>query len=115
MPHLHKKRIYVVWSKFDGSMLPLTFHFYHDLISLQLEVGTVIIWLVIGGVACLEDEWVDLVVLEKMCATFIGVAVVAVKEEVLGVELASSTGPTEDTHCLHPDIPVHISRWHVVG
>ena len=52
--------------------------------------------------------------LEKMCVPIIEVAVMAVKEEDLGVDLASSTGPTEDNNCLHPDIPVHIPRRHVV-
>ena len=51
---------------------------------------------------------------EKMCGPFIGVAVMAIKEEDLGVELASSTGSTEDTHSLHPDIHVHISQHRVV-
>ena len=49
-----------------------------------------------------------------MCGPIIEVAVMAAKEEVMGVDLASSTGPTEDTHCLHPDIPAHISRRRVV-
>ena len=48
--------------------------------------------------------------LEKICGPLVEVAVMAVKEEDLGVELAISTGPTEDTHCLHPAIPIHMSR-----
>ena len=43
-----------------------------------------------------------------MCVPIIKVAVMAVKEEDLGVDIARSKGPTEETHCLHPDIPVHI-------
>ena len=39
----------------------------------------------------------------------IKVAVMAVKEEDLWIKLASSTGPTEETHFLHSSIPVHIS------
>ena len=49
-----------------------------------------------------------------MCGPIIEVAVMAVKEENLGVDHASSTGPTEQTHCLHPAIRVHISRRRVV-
>ena len=90
-------------------MLSLPFHFCCAVISLQLQVGPVIIWLVVGGVACLEDKWVDSVVSEKMWGPIIEVDVMVVKEEDLEVGLASSTGPTEETHCLHPDIPVHIS------
>ena len=52
--------------------------------------------------------------LEKMCGPIIEVAVMAVKEEDLWIELAGSTGPTEETHCLHSAIPVHISRRRVV-
>ena len=90
-------------------MLSLPFHFFYDVISLQIEVGPIIIWLVVGGVAFLEDKWVDVVGLQNMCGPIIKVAVVAIKEEDLGVHLASSTGPTEETHCLHPATPVHIS------
>ena len=49
-----------------------------------------------------------------MYVPIIEVAVMAVKEEDLGIHLARSTGPTEETHCLHPSIPVHISRRHTV-
>ena len=52
--------------------------------------------------------------LEKMCGPIIEVAVMAFKEEDLGVDLAISTGPTEENNCLHPDIPVRISRRRVV-
>ena len=90
-------------------MLSLPFHFFCAVISLQLEVGTIIIWVVVSGVACLEDKWGDVVGLQNMCGPIIEVAVVDVKEEDLGVHLASSTGPTEDTCCLNPAIPVHIS------
>ena len=58
----------------------------------------IIIWLVVGGVACLEDKWVVVVGSEKMCGSIIEVAFMAVKEEDLGGDLASSTGPTEETH-----------------
>ena len=49
-------------------MLSLPFRFFYAVISLQLEVGPIIIWLVIGGVACLEYKWGD-VVDHRMCAT----------------------------------------------
>ena len=91
-------------------MLSLTYNFCYAVISLQLEVGPIIIWLVIGGVTCLQDKWGDVVGSQNMCGPIIKVAFMAVKEEDLGVHLDSSTGPTEETHCLHPDIPVHISR-----
>ena len=114
MPHIHKNIIHVGRSKFDGSMLSMQFHFFYTVLSIQLQVGPVIICLVIIGVTCLEDKWGDVVGSEKMCGPFIGVAVMAIKEEDLGVELASSTGSTEDTHILHPAIPVHISQGRVV-
>ena len=43
-----------------------------------------------------------------MCGPFIGVAIMDIKEEDLGCKLASSIVPTEETRCLHPDIPVHM-------
>ena len=64
--------------------------------------------------SCLEDKWGDVVRSHNMCGPIIEVAVMAVKEEDLGVHLASSTGPTEDTNCLYPAIPVHISRRLIV-
>ena len=67
-----------------------------------------------GGVACLEDKWGDGLGLENMCSPIIKVAVMAVKEEDLGVNLASSTCPTEETHCLHTAISVYISQRSVV-
>ena len=73
-------------------------------------VWPIIIWLVIGGVACLEDKWGDVVGLQNMCGPIIEVAVMSVKEEDLGVNLARSIGLTEETHCLYPSIPVNISR-----
>ena len=109
MPHLYNNRIHVGSSKFHGSMLSLPFQFFYSVISLQFQVGPTIIWLVVGGVACLEDKLGDVVRSDKMCGPIIEVAVMAVNEEDLGVDLASSTGPTEDTHCLHTAIPVHIS------
>ena len=109
MPHLHKNRIHMGRSKFGGSIMCLPFHFCYAVISLQLQVGPVVIWMVLGGVACLEDKWGDVVGSQNMFGPIIEVAVMAIKEEDLGDDLASSTGPTEETHCLHPDIPVHIS------
>ena len=44
----------------------------------QLWVGVNLV--VVGGVACLEDKWGDVVGLEKMCGPIIKVAVMAVKE-----------------------------------
>ena len=79
-------------------MLSLPFRFCYAVISLQLEVGPIIIWLVIGGEPCLEDKWGDVVGSQNMCGPIIEVAVMAVKEEDLGVHLARSTGPTEETH-----------------
>ena len=114
MPHIHKKIIHVGRSKFDGSVISLPFHFCCAIISLQFQVGPVIIWLVAGGVACLEDKWVDVVGSEKMCGPIIEVAVMAVKEEDLGVDLSRSKGPNEKTRCLHPATPVHISRRRTV-
>ena len=90
-------------------MLSLPFHSCYAIIYLQHAVGPIIVWLVIGEVACLEDIWGDVVGLQKMCGPIIKLAVMAVKEEDLGIHLASSTGPTEETHCLHPAIPFHIS------
>ena len=54
-------------SKFHGYMLSLKFHFFYAVISLQLQVGPVIIGLVVDGVACLEDKCGYVVGLEKMC------------------------------------------------
>ena len=106
--------MHVVRSKFHGSILSLPFQFFYAIISLQLEVGTIIIWLAVGVVAGLEDKWGDVVGLEKMCVPIIEVDDMAVKEDEMLIELASSTGPTEDTCCLHPAINVHISRRRVV-
>ena len=64
-------------------MLSLPFLFGYALLSLHQSVGTIIIWLVVGGVACLEDKWVDVVGLQNMCGPIIKVAVVAIKEEDL--------------------------------
>ena len=49
-----------------------------------------------------------------MCSPIIELSVTAVKEEDLGVDIDSSTVPTEETHCLHPAIPNHIYRRLVV-
>ena len=91
-------------------MLSMTFHFFYAVISLQLEVGPIIIWLVVGGVACIEDKWGDVVGSQNIFGPIIKVVVMDVKEEDLGVDLASSTGPTEETSCLHPAIHFHIYR-----
>ena len=95
-------------------MLYLPFQFFYAVISIQLQVGLVIIWMVVGGVACLEDKWGDVVGSEKMCGPIIEVDVMSAKEEDLGVDLASSIGHTEETHFLHPAIPLHISIRSVV-
>ena len=95
-------------------MLSLPFHFFYAVIYLQLQVGPIITWLVVGGAACLEDKWGDVVGLEKMCGPIIELAVMDVKEENLGVDISISTGSTEETHCLHLAIPFHISRRRVV-
>ena len=114
IPHLYKNIIHVGSSKFHGSVLSLPFHFCCSIISFQIKVGTIIIWLVVGGVAGLEDKLVDVVGFYKMCDPTIKVAAMNVKEEDLWIELASSTDPTEETNCLHLDIPFHIYRRHAV-
>ena len=43
-----------------------------------------------------------------MCGPITEVDVVAVKEEVLFIEIDRYTDSTEETHCLHTVIPVHI-------
>ena len=83
MPHLHKNIIHVGSSKFHGSMLSLPFHFCCAVISLQLEIGPIIIWLVVGRVAGLEDKWGDVVGSENMRGPIIEVAIMDVKEEDL--------------------------------
>ena len=95
-------------------MLSLPFRFCYAVISIQLEVGPIIISLVIGGVTCLQDKWGDVVGSQNMCGPIIEMAVMAVKEEDLGVHLARSTGARKETHCLHPAIPIHISRRRTV-
>ena len=79
MPHLHKNRIHVGCSKFHGSMLSLKFYFCCAVISLWLEVGTIIIFLVVGEIYGLEDKWRDVVRLEKICGPIIEVYVMAIK------------------------------------
>ena len=59
MPHLHKNRIHVGSSKFHGSMLSLPFHFCYAVISIQIEVGPIIVWMVVGGVVGLEYKYGD--------------------------------------------------------
>ena len=95
-------------------MLSLPFHFFYAVISLQLEVGPIIIWLVVGGVTGLQDKRGDVAGSQNMCGPIIEVAVMAVKEEDLVVYIAIFTGPTEETHCLHPDIPIHTSQLLIV-
>ena len=114
IPHLYKNIIHVGRSKFRVSILSLPFQFFCAVIYLQLEVRPIIIWLVVGGSVSLEDKWGDVVGLDNMCVPIIKVAVISVKEEELLIDLASSTGPTEETHFLHPAIPVHISQRCVV-
>ena len=80
MPHLHKNRINMGSSKFHGSILSLPYHFCYAIISLQLEVGPIIIWMVVGGVASLEDKWGDVVGSDNMYGPIILVAVMAIKE-----------------------------------
>ena len=95
-------------------MMSLPFRFFFAVISLQHAVGPIIIWMVIGGVTCLQDKWGDVVGSKNMCGPIIEVAVMDVKEEDLGVHLARSTGAIKETHCLHPAIPIHISRRRTV-
>ena len=95
-------------------MLSLPLRFCYAVISLQLEVGPIIIWLVIGGFTCLQDKWRDVVGSQNMCGAIIKVAVMAVKEEDLGFHLARSTGSRKETHCLHLAIHIHIPRWRTV-
>ena len=95
-------------------MLSLPFHFCYAIISLQIQVGPVIICLFVGEATCLEDKWGDLLGSEKTCGPIIELDVMAFKEEDLGVDLVFSKGPTKETHFLHPDIPSHISRRRVV-
>ena len=80
MPNLHNNRIHVGRSKFHGSMLSLPFHFCCYIISLQLEVGPIIIWVFVGGVSGLEDKWGYVMGLEKMCSPIIEVSAMSVKE-----------------------------------
>ena len=83
IPYIHKNITHVGGSKFHGSMLYLTFQFVYAVISLQIEVGPIIIGLLVGVVAGLEDKRGDMVGLEKICGTIIKVAVMDLKEEYL--------------------------------
>ena len=60
-------------------MMSLSFQSCYAVISLQLEVGPIIIFLVVGIVAGLEDKWGDLLGSEKMCGPIIEVADMSVK------------------------------------
>ena len=60
-------------------MLSLKFYFCCAVISLWLEVGTIIIFLVVGEISGLEDKWRDVVGLEKMCVPIMKVSFMAVK------------------------------------
>ena len=93
--HLKNNIIHVGRSKFDVSVMSMPFYFSYAVISIQLQVGPIITWLVVGGVAYLEDKWGDVVGSEKMCGPFIEVAIMAIKEEYLGCKLASSIVPVD--------------------
>ena len=80
MQHLHKNLIHVVSSKFHGFMLSLPFKFFYAVISLQFEVGTIIIWLVVGGVAGLDNKWGYMVGSENICGPMIEVAVMVSRD-----------------------------------
>ena len=56
MPHLHKDVIHVGRSKFVSFMLSLAFNFFYSVIPIMLQVRPIIIWLVVVGVARLEDK-----------------------------------------------------------
>ena len=60
-------------------MIYLPFQFCYAVIYHQLEVGPIIVGMVVGGVAGLEDKWVDVVESENMCGPIIEVAVMAAK------------------------------------
>ena len=45
----------------------------------MIKVGPIIIGVVVGGVAGLEDKWGDVVGSEKMCGPIIEVAAMSVK------------------------------------
>ena len=60
-------------------MLYLPFKFCYAVISLQIEVAPIIIWLVIGGVSRFEDNCGDVVGSDNMCGPIIKVAVMDVK------------------------------------
>ena len=96
-------------------MMSLLFHFCYAVISLQIDVEPIIIWLVISGVDGLEDKWGDVVVLEKICGLIIKIAIMEIKKEDLCTEIDIYVGPTEENPFLDPSNPVHISRQHVVG
>ena len=61
-------------------MLSLLFHFCYEIISIQIEVGPIIIWLVVSRVYRLEDKWGDVVGSDKMCDPVIDVDATTVKE-----------------------------------
>ena len=75
-------------------MMSLPFNFCYSVISLQLQVGPIIICLVVDGVACPGDKWGYVVILENMCGPIIEVAVMALKDEDMGVDLDIYTSPT---------------------
>ena len=60
-------------------MMSLPFQLCSAVISIQLEVGPIIIWLVVVGVAGLEDKYVDVVGSGNICGLFVEMSVMAVK------------------------------------
>ena len=79
-------------------MLSLPFHFFYTIIFLQIKVETIIISLVVGVVADLENKWEDVMGSEKMCGPIIEVDVMGVKEEDLWIHIYRSTFPNEEDH-----------------
>ena len=114
IPHLHKNRIHVGRSNIHGHVLSMQFQLCYAIISLQLDVGPIIIWLVVGGVFGIEDKWGVVVKLEKICCPIINIAVMAVKKEDPLIELARSTGTTTKSHYLCPSTTVNISQHNFV-
>ena len=98
----------------EGSILSLSVHSGLAIDPLQLEVWPIIIWLVISRVTSLEDEGFDVVGAEYMNGPVVKMAVMAIIEEDLWIELVFSKGSLEMHHCLHPTTPVHIPRWCIV-
>ena len=95
-------------------MISHTVHYFITMKILELQVWTIVVWMIMLRVTCIQDERIYLVKPNNIQRPIIKMSVMAIIEEHLGIECIIEKPGGKMGHGFKPATAIHITRQRIV-